>query len=145
MSEKQAHFLFSNSNFYYKIVCYYVIFRKQEEKRVYLNLLYSVTCNLNYLKNVKLIRYQFWCTRCAFRLIKSRQWYLDRKSWKSEKQNVKNLCKEQKKKPWNWAKSVEGKSYAWGRYPSFLDEFIIFTFYLIVLFIFVFLSKYRST
>jgi hypothetical protein len=24
---------------------------------------------------VKLIRCQFWCTRCAFRLIKSRQWW----------------------------------------------------------------------
>jgi hypothetical protein len=31
--------------------------------------------------DVKLIRYQFWCNRCAFRLIKSRQWYSGRKSW----------------------------------------------------------------
>jgi hypothetical protein len=34
---------------------------------------------------VKLIRYQVWCTRCAFRLIKSLQWYSGRKSWKSKK------------------------------------------------------------
>jgi hypothetical protein len=32
-----------------------------------------------------------------------------------------------------------------GDNPSFLDEFMKFDFYLIVLFIFVFLSKYRST
>jgi hypothetical protein len=31
---------------------------------------------------VKLIRYQFWCTRCTFRLIKSLQWYSVRKRWK---------------------------------------------------------------
>jgi hypothetical protein len=30
-------------------------------------------------------RYRFWCTRCAFRLIKSLQWYQGRKSWKFEK------------------------------------------------------------
>jgi hypothetical protein len=57
--------------------------------------------------NVKQIRYQFWCTRCAFRLLKSRQWYLGRKkSWKSE-----NSGKEPKipnTVPWNWTKSVEG-------------------------------------
>ena len=45
---------------------------------------------------------------------------------------TREKCKEPKKKnhtvPWNWAKSVEGKSYAWGRYPSFLDEFMKFTF-----------------
>jgi hypothetical protein len=35
------------------------------------------------LQYVKLIRYQFWCTRCAFRLIKSPQWCSGRKSWKS--------------------------------------------------------------
>jgi hypothetical protein len=39
-------------------------------------------------QNVKLIRYQFWCTRCAFPLSKSLQWYSGRKSWKSE-----NHCK----------------------------------------------------
>jgi hypothetical protein len=61
--------------------------------------------------DVKPIRYQFWCTRCAFRLIKSLQWYSGRKSWKSEKKL--GIVKEPKKKkpantvPWNWAKSVE--------------------------------------
>jgi hypothetical protein len=32
-----------------------------------------------HLYNVKLIRYQFWCTRCAFQLIKSLQWCSSRK------------------------------------------------------------------
>jgi hypothetical protein len=44
--------------------------------------------------NVKLMRYQFWCTRCAFRLIKSCQWYSGRKSW--NKKNCEN-CKRAKK------------------------------------------------
>jgi hypothetical protein len=59
-------------------------------------------------RNVKLIRYQFWCTRCAFRLIKSRQWYSGRKSWNPK--NCKTCKKAEKTKycPWNWAKSVEG-------------------------------------
>jgi hypothetical protein len=35
--------------------------------------------------NVKLIRYQFCCTRCAFWLLKSLQWCLGRKSSKSGK------------------------------------------------------------
>jgi hypothetical protein len=35
--------------------------------------------------NVKLIGCQLWCTRCAFRLIKSPQWCSCRKSWKSWK------------------------------------------------------------
>jgi hypothetical protein len=47
---------------------------------------------------VKLIRYQFWCTRCAFRLIKSLQWYSGRKSWKSEKTKLWKLYKSKKKK-----------------------------------------------
>jgi hypothetical protein len=45
--------------------------------------------------NVKLIRYQFWRTRCAFRLIKSLQWYSGLKSWKSEN-NWEN-CKRAEK------------------------------------------------
>jgi hypothetical protein len=62
---------------------------------------------------VKLIRYQFWYTRCAFRLRKSFQWYLGRKSWKSEKKKCENCIKADNKTqiiivPWNWAKSVEG-------------------------------------
>jgi hypothetical protein len=47
------------------------------------------------LSDVKLIRYQFWCTRCAFRLIKSLQMYSGRKSWKSKK-NCEN-CKRAEK------------------------------------------------
>jgi hypothetical protein len=42
--------------------------------------------------NVKLIRYQFWCTRCAFRLLKSLQWYWGRKSWKSGKKKHCENC-----------------------------------------------------
>jgi hypothetical protein len=39
--------------------------------------------------NVKLIRYQFWCTICAFRLMKSRQCYLVQKVGNPrEKKNV---------------------------------------------------------
>jgi hypothetical protein len=60
--------------------------------------------------NVKLICYQFWCTRCAFRLLKSPQWCSGRKSSKFEK-NVKTKRAVGWKPnwvPWNWAKSVEG-------------------------------------
>ena len=79
--------------------------------------------------------------------MKSRQWYLDKKSWKSEKKNVKGvksrkneiLCHEIEPNPSKDRAMHEGDN------PSFLDEFMKFTFYLIVLFIFVFLSKYRST
>jgi hypothetical protein len=46
---------------------------------------------------VKLIRYQFRCARCAFRLLKSHQWYLGRKSWKSE-QNCENRIRAEKTK-----------------------------------------------
>ena len=50
-----------------------------------------------------------------------------------EKKSVKNVKSRKKNHtvPWNWAKSVEEKSYAWGRYPSFLDEFMKFTFLLV--------------
>ena len=46
--------------------------------------------------NVKLIRYQFWCTRCAFRLLRSLQWCSGRKSWTSEKKG-KNLMSRRMK------------------------------------------------
>jgi hypothetical protein len=61
------------------------------------------------VSNVKIIRYQFWCTRCAFRLIKSLQRCSDRKSSKSQK--MWSMWKSRYKPnrvPWNWAKSVEG-------------------------------------
>jgi hypothetical protein len=38
---------------------------------------------------VKLIRYQFWCTRCTFRLLKSLQWYSGLKSWTSKNKELK--------------------------------------------------------
>jgi hypothetical protein len=41
--------------------------------------------------HVKLIRYQFWCNRCAFQLLKSLQWCWGRRSWKSEKKNMWKL------------------------------------------------------
>jgi hypothetical protein len=37
------------------------------------------------LCNVELIQYQFWCTRCAFWLLKSLQWCSCQNSWRSEK------------------------------------------------------------
>jgi hypothetical protein len=46
--------------------------------------------------HVKLIRYQFWCTRCALRLMKSLQWCSGRKSWKSDK--ISEICKSREKK-----------------------------------------------
>jgi hypothetical protein len=60
---------------------------------------------------VNLIRYQFWCTRCAFRLIKSLQWYSDRKKGGRPKKICDNCIRAWKNPntvPWNWAKSVEG-------------------------------------
>jgi hypothetical protein len=53
--------------------------------------LYSVLRDWFNLLYVKLMPYQFWCTRCAFRLLKSLQWCSYRKSWKSEK--TKKLLK----------------------------------------------------
>jgi hypothetical protein len=46
--------------------------------------------------DVKLIRYQFCCTRCAFRLLKSLQWYSGRKGWKSGKKKLWKVYKSQK-------------------------------------------------
>ena len=65
---------------------------------IYKLLIWKETCNTSWLKNidVKLIRYQFWCTRCAFRLMKSCQWYLNRKSWKSKKKIVKSVNSRKK-------------------------------------------------
>jgi hypothetical protein len=37
-----------------------------------------------------------WCTRCAFRLIMSLQWYSGRKSWKSETKNCENYIRAEK-------------------------------------------------
>jgi hypothetical protein len=47
-----------------------------------------------YCHNVKLIRYQFWCTRCAFRLLKSLLWYSCQKR-KSEN-NCENCIRAEK-------------------------------------------------
>jgi hypothetical protein len=60
---------------------------------------WSIYESLNF-EDVKLIRYQFWCTRCAFRLIKSLQRYSGQKCWKSEQ---KKLWKyKELKKPILW-------------------------------------------
>jgi hypothetical protein len=90
---------------------------------------------------VKLIRYQFWCTRCAFRLLRSVQWSSGKTSWKSEKQTVKTVkessdenqteCHYIELNPWKNRAMPEGDN------PSFWDEFIKFTFVLTVQFIFV--------
>jgi hypothetical protein len=49
---------------------------------------------------LKLIRYQFWCTRCVFRLIKSLLWCSGRKAIRKKCENCENF-----KKPKNidWA------------------------------------------
>jgi hypothetical protein len=41
-----------------------------------------------------LIRYQFWCTRCAFGLLKSLRWCSGRKSLRSEKNENQTQCHE---------------------------------------------------
>jgi hypothetical protein len=90
--------------------------------------------------NVKQIRYQFWCTRCAFRLLKSRQWYLGRKKVGSPK-----IVGKSRKYQILWhgiePNPSKDRSMHEGDNPSFLNEFMRFTLYLIVVFIFVFLSK----
>jgi hypothetical protein len=75
--------------------------------------------------NVKLIRYQFWCTRCTFRLIKSLQWYSGR-TWLEIKKNVKTarepknriLCHEIEPNLSNDRAMHERDN------PSFWDEFM---------------------
>jgi hypothetical protein len=72
----------------------------------------------------KLIRYQFWCTRCTSRLLKSLQWCSGWKSWKSEK-NVKTeraVGWKPNRVPWNWAKSVEERAMPEGDNPSFWND-----------------------
>ena len=69
------------------------------------------------------------------------------KSWKSEKKKCEKskepknqlLCREIEPNPSKDRAMHEGDN------PSFLDKFMKFIFYLIILFIFVYLSKYRST
>ena len=136
----------------YNYLCIYTLFVLYHEYLiVYMTLSTVYTCSwrrwsMRGSEKCKTVRYRFWCTRCAFRLMKSRQWYLDRKSWKSGKKNVKSvksgknqiLCHEMEPNPSKDRAMHEGDN------PSFLDKFMIFTFYLIVLFMFVFLSKYRS-
>jgi hypothetical protein len=43
------------------------------------------------IKDLKLIQYQFWCSRCAFRLMKCLQWCSGRKKeiWKKNCENFK--------------------------------------------------------
>jgi hypothetical protein len=79
-------------------------------------------------RNVKLIRYQFWCTSCAFRLLKSLQWYSGRKKkWKSEGKKIVKTVQEPKNPYivlWHWAKSLKDRAMHEGDNPSFWDEFI---------------------
>jgi hypothetical protein len=92
--------------------CQYIIFTFTEPFLLlfFWNYLWMLLMISNYecmfVANVKLIRYQFWCTRCAFRLMKSRQWYSGRKSWKSQKQTVKTV-KEPKKKQYCAMKLIQ--------------------------------------
>jgi hypothetical protein len=48
--------------------------------------------------NVKLIRYQFICTRCVFRLLESLQWYSGRKKLEIREKNCENCIRAEKKK-----------------------------------------------
>jgi hypothetical protein len=53
---------------------------------------------LNYcILYVKLIGYQFWCTICAFRLMKCLQWCSGWKRWKSE--NLWKTIEDKRKNP----------------------------------------------
>jgi hypothetical protein len=75
--------------------------------------------------NVKQIRYQFWCTRCAFRLLKSHQWYLGRKKVGSPKivgksRKYQILCREIEPNPSKDRSMHEGDN------PSFLNESILY-------------------
>jgi hypothetical protein len=81
--------------------------------------------------NVKLIRYKFLCTRCIFRQRKSLQYHFGWKSWKSEKKTLKTVQEPKKTNtvPWNWAKPVEGWSYAWGRWSFVFRQLIKYTFF----------------
>jgi hypothetical protein len=89
-----------------RITCYLLnidnLFHKLNRRCVKMHVYHiSLYCSLRqyngYHINVKLIRYQFWCTRCAFRLIKSLQWCSSRKSWKSKKcKNCERADKNQK-------------------------------------------------
>jgi hypothetical protein len=77
--------------------------------------------------NLKLIRYQFWCTRCAFRLLKSLQWYSGKKSWKYE--NHCENCIWAKKAPQILCHKIEPnpskeRALHEGDNPSFWDEFL---------------------
>jgi hypothetical protein len=62
-------------------------------------------------QNAKLIRYQFWCTRCASRLLKSFGGTRAEKVG-NPKTIVKTVLELKNPNtctmPWNWAKSVEG-------------------------------------
>jgi hypothetical protein len=90
----------------------------------------------SYFLYVKLIQYQFWCTWCAFWLLKSLQWCLDgnkignpkTKLWKLYKIRKRKtnqiLCHEIKPNP------SKDRAMYYGDNPSFWDELMKFTFFL---------------
>jgi hypothetical protein len=96
--------------------------------------------------NVKLMHYQFWCTRCAFWLIESLQWCLVQKKLEIRKTKCENFnrvnknqtdqCHEIESNP-----SKDRSVCDWDN-RSFWNECIKFTFLLSVKSIFVFSSKY---
>jgi hypothetical protein len=104
-----------------------------------INNLGNLTSPLTNNVNVKLIRYKFWCTRCAFLLIKSCQWCSGLK--------VGNLKKEKKLERADKTKTVcheiapnlsKDKAMHEGDNLLFWDEFIKLTFFFTVEFIFVY-------
>jgi hypothetical protein len=98
--------------------------------------------------SVKLIRYQFWCTRCAFRLINSLQ-YSGQKSWKTEKK--KEIVKTVQE-PKNTGYCAMKLSQICRRIVLCMRDIILcfrmnlwnLLFFSKFFFIFLFLSKYRS-
>jgi hypothetical protein len=90
------------------------------------------SANIGALK--KLIRYQFWCTRCAFRLLKSLQWCSGRKRWKSEKVKTVKEPSDENQTECHEIEPNPSKDRATclpeGYNPSFWDEYIKFTFFL---------------
>jgi hypothetical protein len=99
----------------------------------------SFTCNWTpdsrcdkFPLDVKLIRYQFWCTRCAFRLLKSLQWCsgwkqleIRNKMWKLKEPSDENQTECHEIEP-NLSKD---RAMHEGDNPSFSDEFTKFTYF----------------
>jgi hypothetical protein len=92
---------------------------------------------LQWLEEVKLIRYQFWCTRCAFRLLMLRSKKLEireKKLWKLKEPSDENQTERHEIEP----NPSKDRTMPEGDNPSFWNDFTNFTFFLTVQFIFVF-------